>query len=147
MPRLFIALAGLLLVLAAFPLAAVGSPPEEARGRAHGPADGLGDRPGHPDKAFGEDYIGDRDGDDERPTKVDPNRDDDWDGLDGRTERRLGSDPLEEDSDGDGLLDGEEDPDRDGLTSEDEASAGLDPGRADSDRDGASDTLKAARSS
>lgn len=111
MHRLLALLIVCLLVLAALPLAALGSPPE-GDGRARGPADvdGLGlDRAGHPDEAFGEDYVGDDE--DRRQDRADLEKDRDRDGLDGRAERRRGTDPLTEDSDGDGLGDGEEDPD------------------------------------
>ncbi len=111
MSRLLALLVGCLLVLGALPLTALASPPD-GDGRPRGPADvdGLGvDRPGHPDDAFGEDYVGDDE--DRRQDRADQDDDRDRDGLDGRAERRRGTDPLTEDSDGDGLADGEEAPD------------------------------------
>ena len=47
----------------------------------------------------------------------------------------LGTDPLNPDSDGDGVLDGEEDYDGDGLTDTEESVYGTNPMLADSDLD------------
>jgi hypothetical protein len=83
--------------------------------------------------------------------------DEDGDGLDSPDERRLGIDPLDPDTDDDGLLDGWEvahgldalsstgldsgdgDPDADGLPNQLEASLGTDPRAADTDGDGLAD--------
>lgn len=95
----------------------------------------------------------------------DPNRradderdDDDEDGLINEQERALGTDLLNPDSDGDGLLDGEEvnehdtdpnraDSDDDGVLDPDELRFGSDPRRADSDEDGLSDAEEIASGS
>ncbi|MEQ8819497.1 MAG: hypothetical protein RLY93_04585 [Sumerlaeia bacterium] len=61
--------------------------------------------------------------------------DPDGDGLSSRLEERLGLDPGLDDSDGDGILDGDEDSDEDGLTNLEELALGLDPGEPDTDGD------------
>jgi hypothetical protein len=74
--------------------------------------------------------------------------DSDGDGLPNGAEYRLGSDPLNRDSNQDGILDGAQaggagpaisDTDADGLANWQEAQAGTDPLVADTDRDGALD--------
>jgi hypothetical protein len=75
--------------------------------------------------------------------------DSDQDGLSNATEYRLGTDPLNSDSNGNGVPDGIEfqfsgrpfdpDTDGDGLTNADELAMGTDPLVADSDGDGALD--------
>ncbi|MBY0276938.1 thrombospondin type 3 repeat-containing protein [Candidatus Binatia bacterium] len=81
-----------------------------------------------------------------RPTKNDL----DGDGLSNRREARLGTDPLNPDSDDDGVSDGREvkklktdaldaDTDDDGLNDGDEVADGTDPKDADSDDDGVVD--------
>ena len=68
--------------------------------------------------------------------------DSDRDGLTDEEEERLGSDPLNPDSDGDGIIDGADpdlinvDSDRDGLTDQEEEELGTDPQNPDSDGDG-----------
>jgi len=81
---------------------------------------------------------------------VDPTLDTDNDGLPDLIEAGLNTDPLNEDSDGDGLSDGEEvnqhrsnplsnDTDNDGLSDSEEVSIGSNPSISDSDADGLSD--------
>jgi hypothetical protein len=66
--------------------------------------------------------------------------DPDGDGLSTALELRLGLDPLNPDTDGDGVLDGDEDTDGDGLSNLDEIhKTHTDPGRADTDGDGVPD--------
>ena len=59
------------------------------------------------------------------PEIPDPNADSDGDGISDLAEEAAGTDPKDDDSDDDGLSDGEE--------------AGTDPNRPDSDADGMSD--------
>ena len=76
--------------------------------------------------------------------------DTDRDGLPDAEELQAGTNPLNPDTDGDGLLDGREtttspldaDSDDDGLDDGAEAGLGTDPGRADSDSDGLPDGLE-----
>lgn len=66
--------------------------------------------------------------------------DTDGDGLlDGDELRLLPTDPLDEDTDNDGVLDGDEDPDGDGLTNAEEMEAGSHYNLTDGDRDGLTD--------
>ncbi|WP_049893850.1 hypothetical protein [Salinarchaeum sp. Harcht-Bsk1] len=66
--------------------------------------------------------------------------DTDADGLlDGDELRLLPTDPLDEDTDNDTVLDGDEDPDGDGLTNAEELEAGSHYNSSDGDRDGLSD--------
>ena len=76
-------------------------------------------------------------------TSLDEIVDTDNDGLTDEEEERLGSDPTNPDSDGDGIIDGadpdlveERDTDNDGLTDEEEERLGSDPTNPDSDGDG-----------
>jgi len=77
-------------------------------------------------------------------------RDDDADGVNNREERQLCSDPQKNDTDGDGLSDGEEvlddgtapcdpDTDGDGVSDKREVEIGLDPTESSSREDGTSD--------
>jgi len=86
-------------------------------------------------------------------TGQNPDEDPDNDGLSNLQEYLLGTNPQNNDSDGDGMSDGwevqhqlnprlvnnEEDVDQDGLNNEDEFLAGTDPRNSDSDGDGMSD--------
>ncbi len=96
------------------------------------------------------------------PTPLPPAQlagDDDNDGLSGERETVLGTDPFNEDSDGDGLLDGDEvniygtdplrqDSDNDGLLDRAEVEQyNTDPTLADTDLDGASDGEEVAANS
>ncbi|MEE9345459.1 MAG: ImpA family metalloprotease [Methylococcales bacterium] len=58
--------------------------------------------------------------------------DDDNDGLPDHVEQNLGLNLLSDDSDGDGVLDGEEDTDNDGYSNREEVLAGSDPGDVNS---------------
>jgi RHS repeat-associated protein len=60
----------------------------------------------------------------------------DGDGLDGARETESGTWPLDRDSDGDGVADGDEDADADGVSNLAEIAAGTRIGDADSDADG-----------
>ncbi|WP_135534002.1 hypothetical protein [Halostella pelagica] len=82
--------------------------------------------------------------------RVVPQNDDDRDGLTNEQERRVGTDPTEADTDGDGLNDGAEvltyntdptetDTDNDGLDDGREVTIGTDPTDADTDGDGIPD--------
>ncbi|GEM_PF-708174 len=93
---------------------------------------------------------GDQDGPDYTEDSVDPNADDDGDGLSNAEEEAQGTDPTVADSDGDGLDDGEEtdagtdpnasDTDGDGLTDGEELDEyGTDPTNDDTDGDGYGD--------
>ena len=62
-------------------------------------------------------------------------QDDDSDGIDNSVELIIGTDPLDSDSDNDGLIDGEEDINQDGVYNTSET----DPLDADTDDDGISD--------
>ena len=62
--------------------------------------------------------------------------DQDSDGVPDEVEAALGLDPLEADSDGDGVPDGQEDADSDGLSNAGETVLGTDPLYSDSDNDG-----------
>lgn len=65
--------------------------------------------------------------------------DSDGDGVPDEVEREMMTDPLNPDSNMDGIPDGEDDFDRDGLPNAFEAFAGLDPTSTDSDGDGTPD--------
>lgn len=69
--------------------------------------------------------------------------DSDGDGLtDGFETRLANTDPLNEDSDGDGTTDDLEDPDQDNLSNIEEQNSFTDPGLADSDGDGLDDAVE-----
>lgn len=73
------------------------------------------------------------------PTGADPKGDPDSDGLNNLYEYLCDTHPLNPDTDGDGVLDGDEDYDGDGLTNHDEQLHRTDPRIADTDDDGISD--------
>jgi len=68
--------------------------------------------------------------------KVLPPKDSDGDGLYDSIERKLGLDPSKQDSDGDGIKDGDEDADGDGLSNAEELKANTDILAQDTDGDG-----------
>lgn len=71
-------------------------------------------------------------------------RDPDRDGLENLSEFRSGTDPLEEDSDTDGVEDGDEDADRDRVDNYNEQHEGTRPDDRDTDNDGKSDAREDA---
>ena len=66
-------------------------------------------------------------------------QDTDRDGVEDAVEVMLGLDPLDADSDDDGVFDGDEDSDMDGLSNAEEGVLATDPSMADSDGDGIND--------
>ncbi len=74
----------------------------------------------------------------------DADGDDDFDGLTNGFEEKYGTDPLNADSDNDGISDAAEDEDGDGLYSLGEQLSGTSPLEADSDNDGLTDGFQYA---